>query len=186
MLGRLALVPDLSGALWLPDERTLVVADLHLEKGSAYAARGVFLPPYDSAATLAALTRRDRCATGRAASSRSATAFTIAAGQARLDRRAAARRWRGLQQGRDWLWITGNHDPQHRPGARRRQRGGIEIAGVALRHEPDRERRRLRDRRPSPPGGEGAGCAAGRCGGAALRCRRCAASCRRWAPMPAG
>ena len=28
MLGRLALIPDLSGALWLPDERTLVVADL--------------------------------------------------------------------------------------------------------------------------------------------------------------
>ena len=52
MLGRLALVPDLSGALYLPDERTLVVADLHLEKGSAYAARGVLLPPYDSAATL--------------------------------------------------------------------------------------------------------------------------------------
>ena len=45
MLGRLALVPDLSGALWLPEERTLVVADLHLEKGSAFAARGVFLPP---------------------------------------------------------------------------------------------------------------------------------------------
>jgi metallophosphoesterase superfamily enzyme len=58
MLGRLALVPDLSGALWLPQERTLVVADLHLEKGSAYAARGVFLPPYDSAATLAALPPR--------------------------------------------------------------------------------------------------------------------------------
>lgn len=47
MLGRLALVPDVSGALWLPDEGTLVVADLHLEKGSAYASRGVFLPPYD-------------------------------------------------------------------------------------------------------------------------------------------
>ena len=55
MLGRLALVPDLSAALWLPEERTLVVADLHLEKGSAYAARGVMLPPYDSTATLAAL-----------------------------------------------------------------------------------------------------------------------------------
>ena len=63
MLGRLALVPDLSGALYLPDERTLVVADLHLEKGSAYAARGVLLPPYDSAATLAALARAD-AATG--------------------------------------------------------------------------------------------------------------------------
>ena len=55
MLGRLAIVPDLSGALFLPEERTLVVADLHLEKGSSYAMRGVMLPPYDTTATLAAL-----------------------------------------------------------------------------------------------------------------------------------
>ena len=38
-----------SGALWLAAERLLVVADLHLEKGSAYAARGQMLPPYDTA-----------------------------------------------------------------------------------------------------------------------------------------
>jgi metallophosphoesterase superfamily enzyme len=38
-------VVDLSGALWLPAHRTLVVSDLHLEKGSSYAARsGQFLP----------------------------------------------------------------------------------------------------------------------------------------------
>ena len=41
-----------SGALWLPDHGTLVAADLHLEKGSAFAARGQMLPPYDSRATL--------------------------------------------------------------------------------------------------------------------------------------
>ena len=41
-----------SGALWLEQHQTLVVADLHLEKGSAYAARGQMLPPYDSRATL--------------------------------------------------------------------------------------------------------------------------------------
>ncbi len=32
-----------------------MVSDLHLEKGSSFAARGVLLPPYDSAATLARL-----------------------------------------------------------------------------------------------------------------------------------
>ncbi|HEY8003583.1 MAG TPA: phosphoesterase, partial [Phenylobacterium sp.] len=37
-----------SGALWLAAERALVVADLHLEKGSSYAARGQMLPPYDT------------------------------------------------------------------------------------------------------------------------------------------
>ena len=44
-----------SGALWLPAHGTLVAGDLHLEKGSAFAARGQMLPPYDSRATLARL-----------------------------------------------------------------------------------------------------------------------------------
>ena len=41
-----------SGALWVPAHRCLIAADLHLEKGSAFAARGQMLPPYDSRATL--------------------------------------------------------------------------------------------------------------------------------------
>ena len=135
MLGRLAVVPDLSGALWLPDERTLVVADLHLEKGSAYAARGVFLPPYDSAATLAALT---------AAILRHAPLRVIALGDSFHDREAETRisadnlaALRLLQSGREWIWVTGNHDPQIS-----RAMGGdtaetISLAGVTLRHEPD-------------------------------------------------
>src|SRR5258708_26907621 len=50
-----AVVIDCAGALYWPDERVLAVADLHLEKGSSFAARGVLLPPYDTAATLARL-----------------------------------------------------------------------------------------------------------------------------------
>jgi DNA ligase-associated metallophosphoesterase len=47
-----------SGALWLETERTLVVADLHFEKGSSYAARhGQMLPPYDTRETLDRLDR---------------------------------------------------------------------------------------------------------------------------------
>ena len=49
------LIADAAGALYWPEEKLLVAADLHLEKGSAYAARGVLLPPYDTAATLARL-----------------------------------------------------------------------------------------------------------------------------------
>ena len=41
-----------SGALWLEADGALIVADLHLEKGSAYAARGQMLPPYDTRETL--------------------------------------------------------------------------------------------------------------------------------------
>ena len=49
-----------SGVLWWPDESILMVADLHLEKGSSYARRGVMLPPYDTGATLEKLAGRDR------------------------------------------------------------------------------------------------------------------------------
>ena len=47
-----ALVADASGALFWPAESTLIVADLHLEKGSSFAARGIMLPPYDTRQTL--------------------------------------------------------------------------------------------------------------------------------------
>ena len=48
-------VADLAGALYWEDERLLVVSDLHLEKGSSFAMRGVLLPPYDTVATLGRL-----------------------------------------------------------------------------------------------------------------------------------
>ena len=46
---------DPAGAAWFAAERLLVVSDMHLEKGSSFARRRVFLPPYDTAATLARL-----------------------------------------------------------------------------------------------------------------------------------
>ena len=49
------LLADLSGALFWEEQSLLVVSDLHLEKGSSFAARGVLLPPYDTAATLSRL-----------------------------------------------------------------------------------------------------------------------------------
>lgn len=134
MLGRLALVPDLSGALYLPDERTLVVADLHLEKGSAYAARGVLLPPYDSAATLRLL---------GAAILRYQPARVIALGDSFHDRGAEARidesclaSLRACQAGRDWLWISGNHDPMISAAMGGTVAGELDLRGVRLRHEP--------------------------------------------------
>ncbi|MGA9891684.1 MAG: phosphoesterase, partial [Xanthobacteraceae bacterium] len=57
VLAGVTLIADPAGALYWPEEKLLVAADLHLEKGSAYAARGVLLPPYDTAATLARLAR---------------------------------------------------------------------------------------------------------------------------------
>ena len=50
-----SLLADLSGALFWEEQSLLVVSDLHLEKGSSFAARGVLLPPYDTVATLSRL-----------------------------------------------------------------------------------------------------------------------------------
>ena len=104
-----ALTPDLSGALIWPARRLAVVADLHLEKGSSYALRGLFLPPYDSRATLAALERV--IDTHKAQ-------HVICLGDSFHDPEAATRlsdqevaTIRRLTTARRWTWITGNHDP---------------------------------------------------------------------------
>ena len=52
-----ALRADCSGSLYWPEQGLLVVADLHLEKGSSFARRGMLLPPYDTGETLARLAR---------------------------------------------------------------------------------------------------------------------------------
>jgi DNA ligase-associated metallophosphoesterase len=103
------LIADLSGALWWPDRRILAVADLHLEKGSAFAARGTLLPPYDTASTLARLL---------ALVERFAPARVIAVGDSFHDRGAGdrlspsdGRLLAGLTAAVRWTWIAGNHDP---------------------------------------------------------------------------
>ena len=49
------LLADPLGAAVEPMSGTLIVADLHFEKGSGLARRGLLLPPYDTRATLGAL-----------------------------------------------------------------------------------------------------------------------------------
>lgn len=129
-----ALLADPSGALVWPDEHLLIVADLHLEKGSSYAARRVFLPPYDTTATLAALA----AAIGRHAPKR-----VIALGDSFHDRTGASRllphdlaSLKALQTGRDWLWLAGNHDPT--PHALEGDHGSDHAIGpIRFRHEPE-------------------------------------------------
>ncbi|MET7247193.1 ligase-associated DNA damage response endonuclease PdeM [Methylobacterium sp. EM32] len=129
------LALDLSGGLWLPEHRTLVVSDLHLEKGSAFAARsGQFLPPYDTRETLAclheAVARLDPACVVALGDS-----FHDAQGPDRLaveDRALIA----VLQEGRDWVWITGNHDRAIQDGIGGRFADLLTIGGLTLRHEP--------------------------------------------------
>lgn len=123
-----------SGALWLADQRTLVVADLHLEKGSSYAARGQLLPPYDTRETLRRL---------EAEVVALAPATVILLGDTFHDRRSEGRlaaddaeRLRVLATGRRLVWVIGNHDadgPQALPGDVADE---LTLAGLTFRHEP--------------------------------------------------
>lgn len=107
-LNGIELFAEASGALWWPATATLIVADLHLEKGTSYAARGVLLPPYDTRTTLTRLAaaigprvRRVICL---------GDSFHDGDGPERLSEADAAA-LRMLVERYDWIWITGNHDP---------------------------------------------------------------------------
>jgi hypothetical protein len=128
------LLLDLSGALLWPDEGMLAVADLHLEKGSSFATRGMLLPPYDTVATLEVLGRVIARYAPRLVIALG-DSFHDGAGPERLgaDDRAALL---GLQRGGDWLWVAGNHDPDPAQNI-----GGVFTRSAALgrltfRHEP--------------------------------------------------
>jgi DNA ligase-associated metallophosphoesterase len=103
------LMLDPSGVLHWPARRMLVVADLHFEKGSAFAARGQLLPPYDTRETLARLLPVLRLY-GPHRIVFLGDSFHDAAGCTRLaatDRAALVHALAGI----DTTWIAGNHDP---------------------------------------------------------------------------
>jgi len=121
------------GALYWCGRRALIVADLHLEKASAYAVRGQMLPPYDSLATLAAL---------EAALTRTEAREIWCLGDSLHDEAGAERmpdavlaRLARLTARTDWVWITGNHDPRVSPRLGGTNREEAEVDGIILRHE---------------------------------------------------
>jgi len=134
-LGGLAAEADLSGALWLPDARALLVADLHLGKAEALARRGGGLaPPFDSPATLARLAD---------AIARFDPATVVSLGDAFHDDAAAAALDEddraalcALARDRRWIWVAGNHDPAPPAGCPGEALGEWRIDGLTLRHHP--------------------------------------------------
>jgi DNA ligase-associated metallophosphoesterase len=125
---------DIAGALFWEAQRLLVVSDLHLEKGSSFAARGVLLPPYDTVATLGRLA---------AVIARHEPGIVIALGDSFHDRNAHARLSPGdrdavaaMQAGRDWIWISGNHDPALPGDIGGTVAGEVTIGPITFRHEP--------------------------------------------------
>lgn len=125
---------DPSGALFWPEQNTLIVADLHLEKGSAKAGKGRLLPPYDTRSTLRRLAAvMDRYDPDR----------VVALGDSFRDVAAAERMPLGerkklsiLRQGREWYWVTENYEPDPPDWL-----GGIvcpalTLEGIKFRHQP--------------------------------------------------
>ena len=133
-LAGVTLIADCMGALYWPDEGLLVVADLHLEKGSSYAERGVLLPPYDTATTLARLAQVLVRYAPRAVVALG-DSFHDGEGPARLadaDRSTLGE----LQRGRDWFWIAGNHDPEPVASLGGTPAATLAIGALIFRHQP--------------------------------------------------
>jgi uncharacterized protein len=105
----LALVALPSGALCWPDQRTLIVSDLHLGKSERMARRGgALLPPYESRETLTRLSD-DLDRTGAKSLIALGDSFddlTAAQSLDDTDQMLLAR----LMAGRAWTWVEGNHD----------------------------------------------------------------------------
>lgn len=125
---------DPRGALYFPELRLLAVSDLHLEKGSAFARRRVFLPPYDSAVTLAKL---------EAVIAHYRPERVISLGDSFDDGEGARQmpdifrqQLKALMIGRDWYWVAGNHDPEAPEGLPGETVQEIAIGGLTFRHEP--------------------------------------------------
>jgi uncharacterized protein len=132
-LGAESFIADLSGALIHPASETLIIADMHLEKGSFFAMRRQMLPPYDSAATLARLT---------AVVARRRPRRIIALGDTFHDRDGPNRLTSDcndalahLARSAELIFVSGNHDPRETFNGRAGCVDEISIGAVSLRHE---------------------------------------------------
>ncbi len=123
-----------SGVIWWPNTSTLIVADLHLEKGSSFARRGIMLPPYDTGATLEKLAAvMDAFDPARVICL--GDSFHDPDGSDRLPAPYRAM-LTTLQLGREWIWITGNHDPVAPLRLCGETMDEVRLGPLTFRHEP--------------------------------------------------
>ena len=130
-----SFIADATGALYWPAEKTLIVSDLHLEKGSYLTDEGVVLPPYDTASVFEKLEE---------ALDRYDPVRVIALGdsfctdsEARLSAHDADWLY-DLMEDRDWVWVC-EPDQQDIPECY----GGtvaphVTHGGIKFRYEPVR------------------------------------------------
>lgn len=128
------LTCDWSGCLYWEKEDTFIVSDLHLEKGSSFAKRGVMMPPYDTSETLKRLIARVEHFKPKR---------IISLGDSFHDPFAHERLLQShkdqitlLQQGREWIWICGNHDPDAPSNLGGVSATEFHLGPLVFRHEP--------------------------------------------------
>ena len=109
MIAGESAILDLTGAMFLPHLSMLVVSDLHFEKGTAWAKRRIFLPPYDTHATFTVLEQAVGYFAPRIVLFLG-DSFHDEGGPDRLDAKIVDRLY-CLATGRELIWVTGNHDP---------------------------------------------------------------------------
>ncbi len=173
-----AFYPDPMGGLYWPARKTLIVSDLHFEKGSSFARRGVVLPPYDTRKTISLV--QQLCM-------RWQPECVIALGDSFHDADASARMGEEEAQGLmaltrvyDWIWICGNHDPLPPTEFGGSVAESVKLGDFVFCHEPSP----LRLLSPSEVSGHFHPCAKVRTGGRSVR-RRCFATDGRRIIMPA-
>jgi DNA ligase-associated metallophosphoesterase len=125
---------DSSGALFMARDGVIVVSDLHFEKGSSYARRGSFLPPYETAETLRRL---------EAVIDFYRPSAVISLGDSFHDDGGSARmpeiyrqKLLALMTGREWFWVSGNHDPAPPEGLPGQCVDELALGDLVFRHMP--------------------------------------------------
>ncbi|HEY8288368.1 MAG TPA: ligase-associated DNA damage response endonuclease PdeM [Acetobacteraceae bacterium] len=127
------LMLDPMGALFWPAAGLLAVSDLHLEKGSSFARKGMLLPPWDTHATLDRLSVLLR---------RWHPRIVVALGDSFHDADGAGRlphgeldRLNAMTEAHRFIWVLGNHDPTPPSGIGGEWHEGFRSGPILFRHQ---------------------------------------------------
>lgn len=139
-LGDVELALHPAGVALVPAEGLMIVADLHLEKGTAFAARGQMLPPYETVETLGRLARLVEDLTpervillGDSFHSRHHAIEADSPARRLID---------DLGRRSELVWIAGNHDPEVPLEVPGRSAAEWQVGSLILRHAPEADGRR--------------------------------------------
>lgn len=131
------LVLDASGVIFWPAQNLLIVADLHFEKGKAFARQGNLIPPLDTTITLDKL---------QVAIANYQPQIILSLGDSFHDIRtfgfidpAIQDQLGNLSQKFHWIWISGNHDPFLPENIKGEIVAQKHIEGLLFRHEPSQD-----------------------------------------------